>query len=233
MAVYDHEEQEQLEELKAWWRQYGNLVTSILVALALAAVAWQGWNWWQRKQSAEASGLYAGVQQAAAQGDARRARELTGQLIDRFGSTTYATMAAMLSGKAQLLAASGGDPKTARAQLQWAIDNAKDEALRDLARLRLAALLLDDKAYDEALKQLATEPASASFAPRFSELKGDILLAQGKAAEAKAAYETALAKASGGASDGDMKSPAGVAAAQQRPYVEMLQAKRDGVGGAK
>ena len=71
--------------------------------------------------------------------------------------------------------------KTAQAQLAWAAENAKDEP-RDLARLRLAAVLLDEKAYDEALKQLAAEPPA--FAARFDELKGDVLAAQGKKPEA-------------------------------------------------
>ena len=52
MATHlDLEEQEQLDELKTWWKVYGNLVTAIVVALALAVLAWQGWNWWQRQQT--------------------------------------------------------------------------------------------------------------------------------------------------------------------------------------
>lgn len=219
MAVYDLEEQEQLDELKTWWKQYGNLVTAIVVALALAALSWQGWNWWQRKQSAEASALYMSVQQAVSQNDAKRARELAGELIDKYGSTAYAGMAALLSGKAQVDA---GDGKTAKAQLQWAAESARDQALRDLARLRLATVLLDEKAYDEALKQLASEPSSAGFGPRFSEVKGDIFASQGKAAEAKAAYEAALDKLA--------KVGAGATARQQAGYKEVLQAKLDSLG---
>lgn len=220
MAVYDLEEQEQLDELKTWWKQYGNLVTAIVVAAALAVLAWQGWNWWQRTQAADASALYMGVQRAAAQNDAKRARELAGELIDKYSLTAYAGMAAMLSGKVQ---AESGDVKTAKAQLQWAADNAKDPALRDLARLRLAVLLLDEKAHDEALKLIAGEPAAASFASRFGEVRGDILAEQGKVAEARAAYEAALAKL---AQDGGDK------AQQQAPYKELLQAKRDALGAA-
>ena len=224
MAVYDLEEQEQLDELKTWWKQYGNLVTAIVVALALAALAWQGWNWWQTRQSAEASALYMGVQRAAAQNDAKRARELAGELMDKYSLTAYAGMAAMLSGRTQ---AEAGDTKTARAQLQWAAENAKDEALRDLARLRLATVLLDDKAYDEALQQLAAEPAAASFAPRFAEVRGDVLVAQGKPAEAKAAYTAALAKLAEKVGAGDT-----AAARQQAPYRDVLQAKLDALGAA-
>lgn len=220
MATYDLEEQEQLDELKTWWKMYGNLVTAAAVAVALAAVAWQGWNWWQRKQSAEASTIYFVVQQAMGQKDAKRAREAAGELIDKYAGTAYAGMAALLSAKAQVEA---GDLKTARAQLAWAADNAKDDALRELARLRLAAVMLDEKAYDEAAGQLAKEP-SAALAPRYAELKGDIFAVQGKAAEAKQSYEAALAKLEeAGKQDGNPHAA----------YRGVLQAKIESLGAAK
>lgn len=221
MAVYDLEEQEQLDELKTWWKQYGNLVTAIAMAVSVAVVGWQGWNWWQRNQSAQASAIYSAVEQASAQQDAKRVRELAGELIDKFSGTAYAGMAALLSARAQVEA---GDAKGARLQLAWAAENARDEAMRDLARLRLAAVMLDEKAHDEALKQLAAEPAAA-FAPRYAELRGDILSAQGKKAEAKAAYETALAKL-----DALEKSGGGNL---HGPYRDMLRAKGDSAGAAK
>ncbi len=226
MAVYDHEEQEQLEELKTWWKQHGNLVTAIVVALALAVVAWQGWNWWQRQQSTEAAALYAAAQRAAAQSDAKRTRELAGELIGKYSGTSYAAMAAILSGRAQ---AEAGDLKNARAQLLWAAENAKDDALRDLARLRLAVVLMEDNAYDDALKQLAAEPATPGFAARFNELRGDVLAMQGKHAEAKAAYAAALNKLT-------EKVGAGNTAARPDPYKDVVQSKLDAaapVGSAK
>ena len=220
MATYDLEEQEQLDELKTWWKMHGNVVTAAVTAVALVVFAWQGWNWYQRKQSASASVLYSAMQQAIAGKDAKRARDLAGELIDKYSGTAYAGMAAMLSARAQ---ADGGDAKTARAQLTWAVDNAKDDALRDLARLRLAAALLDEKAYDEALKQLAAEP-QAAFVPRFAELKGDVLAVQGKTVEASAAYQAALTKLDeAGRSDGR----------RQGPYRDILQAKLDSLGSAK
>jgi predicted negative regulator of RcsB-dependent stress response len=220
MATYDLEEQEQLDELKTWWKMHGNLVTAVVVAVAVVVLGWQGWNWWQRKQAAGASLLYAAVQQAAATGDAKRARDITGELIDKYSGTSYAGMAALLSARVQNDA---GDAKTARAELSWAAENAKDDASRDLARLRLAAALLDDKAYDEALKQLATAP-SAAFVPRYAELKGDILAAQGKDAEAKAAYQAALTKM-------DELSRSGGNVLQ--PYRDLVQAKLESLGSAK
>jgi len=220
MATYDLEEQEQIDELKTWWSMHGNLVTAVVTAVALVLVSWQGWNWWQRKQSAGASVLYSVMQQAVANKDAKRARDIAGELIDKYSGTAYAGMAALLAARAQ---EEGGDAKTARAQLTWAAENAREDGLRDLARLRLAAALLDDKAYDEALKQVEKEP-SAVFAPRFAEMKGDIRAAQGKRAEAKAAYEAALAKVDElGRADGR----------RQGPYRDILVAKLESLGSAK
>ena len=221
MATYDLEEQEQLDELKTWWKMYGNLVTGILLAVALAVAAWQGWNWWQRQQAAQASAVFSALQTATAQRDAKRARELAGELIDKYSVTSYAGMGALLAARVQVDA---GDMKNARVQLAWAAENAKDAGLRDLARLRLAAVMLDEKAYDEAMKQLAVEPGAA-FAPRFAELRGDIFAAQGKSAEARNAYDLALTKFDTLAKDDETRQRGG--------YKEVVQTKRDSLGAAK
>lgn len=188
MAVYDLEEQEQLSELKAWWNQYGWLVTAVAVIAALASVGWQGWQWHQRKQSGEAAALYAVVQQAAAQGDAVKAREAAGQIFEQYGGTAYGDMAALLSARAQVAA---GDLKNAQAQLGWAAEHGRDPALKALARLRLAAVLVDQDKPAEALAQLGAEPP-VEFKARFADLRGDVLAAQGKPTEARAAYQAAL-----------------------------------------
>ncbi|MEZ5615781.1 MAG: tetratricopeptide repeat protein [Rhodocyclaceae bacterium] len=221
MATYDLEEQEQISELKTWWRMYGNLVTSVLLALAVGVAGWQGWNWYQRNQSAEASVLYAAVQKAVKEDDARRAREAAGELTEKYPATAYAALAALTSARMQFDA---GDLKTARAQLQWVADKARDKDLRDLGRLRLAHVLYDDKALDEALKLLADAPAPA-FAARFEELKGDILATQGKQTEARSAYQGALAK-----QDAAEKA-AGSQSGQETRYRDLLQVKLDSLGG--
>ncbi|MCX7148099.1 MAG: tetratricopeptide repeat protein [Rhodocyclales bacterium] len=221
MATYDLEEQEQLDELKTWWKMHGNLVTGIMVAVALAVVAWQGWNWWQRQQAVQASALFSGLQTAVMQKDAKRARELAGELIDKYSATSYAGMGALVAARVQVDA---GDAKNARVQLAWAAENAKDPGFRELARLRLAAVMLDENAYDEAIKQLAAEPAAA-FAPRFAELRGDVFAAQGKTAEARNSYDLALAKFDALAKDDETRQRGG--------YKEVLQAKRDALGAAK
>jgi predicted negative regulator of RcsB-dependent stress response len=189
MAVYDLEEQEQLSELKAWWNQWGRLFTALAVAAAVASVGWQAWQWYQRRQAAQAAALYAVVQQAAAKGDATRAREAAGQIFEQYGGSAYGDLAALLSAKAQVAA---GDLKNAQAQLTWAVEHGRDPALKDLARLRLAAVLLDQGKPAEALAQLGNEPLPA-FKARHADTRGDILAAQGQVTEARAAYQAALA----------------------------------------
>jgi len=189
MAHYDLEEQEQIDTLKTWWKMYGNLVTGVVVAGSLAVIGWQGWNWYQRSQAAQASAIYGVLEQAVAARDAQKVKAAAGELAEKFGGTTYAALGALVAARQSFEA---GDLKTARAQLTWAADNGKDE-IGDLARLRLASVLLDEKAYDEALKQLEAAHAAA-FAARFLELKGDVLAAAGKKPEARAAYQAALDK---------------------------------------
>lgn len=211
MAHYDLEEQEQIDSLKTWWKMYGNLVTGLVVAASLAMVGWQGWNWYQGGQSAKAAAIYGVLEQAASAGDAQKVKAAAGELAEKFGGTHYAALGAMLAARQSFDA---GDLKTARTQLTWAAENAKDE-LKDLARLRLAAILLDDKAYDEALKQLDGARAAALDA-RFFEMKGDVLAAQGKRPDARAAYKSALEKSADKAGAGR----------------ELLQQKLDSLGEA-
>ena len=211
MAHYDLEEQEQIDSLKTWWKMYGNLVTGLVVAASLAMVGWQGWNWYQGGQSAKAAAIYGVLEQAAGAGDAQKVKAAAGELAEKFGGTHYAALGAMLAARQSFDA---GDLKTARTQLTWAAENAKDE-LKDLARLRLAAILLDDKAYDEALKQLDGARAAALDA-RFLEMNGDVLAAQGKRPDARAAYKSALEKSADKAGAGR----------------ELLQQKLDSLGEA-
>lgn len=220
MAAFDLEEQEQISELKTWWRMYGNLVTAVLLAVALALAGWQGWNWYQRSQAGQAAAIYGVVQQAAAERDVKRVREAAGELTEKFSGTAYAAMAALTSAKLQFEA---GDLKNAKVQLQWVAEKAADAEFRDLGRLRLAHVLFDEKALDEALKVLGEEPLPA-FAPRFSELKGDILAAQGKKAEAVAAYRAALDRLEVG------QKASGGATGRETNYRELLQLKADSLG---
>jgi predicted negative regulator of RcsB-dependent stress response len=191
MASYDLEEQEQLAALKAWWQEKGNLVLTAVSLVLVMLAAWQGWGYYQRNQAVQASGLYDAVQKAARAGDLKQVRESAGAIIEGYPRTAYAAMAALVSAKANY---QGGDLKTARAQLAWVAENAKDEGLQDIARLRLASVMLDENAYDDALKALDAKHGAA-FDALFLAARGDVLVAQGKKDEARSAYKAALDKA--------------------------------------
>ena len=191
MATYDLEEQEQLATLKGWWNENGNLVMTTLSLVLIVLAAWQAWNYYQRNQAAQASGLYGAVQKAAGANDLKQVRESAGAILEQYPRTTYAAMAALVSAKAHF---QGGDLKTAHAQLAWVAENARDEALQDIARLRLVSVMLDEKAYDDALKALDAKHGAA-FDAQFLAARGDVLVAQDKKDEARGAYKAALDKA--------------------------------------
>jgi predicted negative regulator of RcsB-dependent stress response len=190
MAAFDLEEQEQLEALKAWWKRWGNIVTFGLSAVLIAVAGWQYWQHHNTKQATEAAGIYDNMSQAVEAGDMKAVKEQGALLIDKYGSTPYATRAALFLAA---LNVQSKDAKSAKAQLEWVIEHTKEAAVKDVARLRLAGLLLDEKQYDATLKQLGSAHSDA-FAPRFDDLKGDVYLAQGKTSEARAAYSAAYAK---------------------------------------
>lgn len=191
MSALDLEEQEQLAELKAWWKRHGNLVMTIITVLLLAIAAWNGWNWYQRSQSGQAAALYETVQKAAAAKDLKALRDAAGQVLEQYPRTVYAGFAALISARVHLESA---DSKTARAQLEWVVSKGASDELQSVARLRLASLLLDEQGADDALKLLDAKPA-ASYEALFAATRGDILLVQKKLPEARAAYKLALDKA--------------------------------------
>ncbi|TSA17002.1 MAG: hypothetical protein D4R74_03540 [Betaproteobacteria bacterium] len=191
MAAYDLEEQEQLAALKAWWQENGGLIVTIASLVLVVLAAWQGWNYYQRNQAVQASGLYDAVQKAARDGDLKQVRETAGAILEGYPRTSYAAMAALVSAKAHF---QGGELKTASAQLAWVAENARDEGMQDIARLRLASVMLDEKAYEDALKVLDAKHGAA-FDSLFLASRADVLVAQGKKEEARGAYQSALDKA--------------------------------------
>jgi predicted negative regulator of RcsB-dependent stress response len=191
MSTYDLEEQEQLAELKAWWKTHGNTVLTAAIVALLAIAAWNGWVWYQRTQSGQAGALYDTLQKAARANDVRATRDAAGAILENYPRTTYAPLAALTSAKVHFQA---GDLKTARAQLAWVVEHSRNPQVREIARLRLANVLLDDGAPDEALKVLEEKPDPA-FEALFAAERGDVLVVQKKPAEARAAYRAALDQA--------------------------------------
>jgi predicted negative regulator of RcsB-dependent stress response len=206
--AYDLEEQEQLADLKAFWAKYGNLITWGLTIVLAAYAAYNYYNYDLRNKAAQASGLYAEMQKNAK--DNAKVQRIAGDLANNFGRTAYAPMGALLAAKT---AFDANDLKTAKTQLQWVIEHGNDE-YKSIAKLRLSGVLLDEKAFDEAAKLLATD-----FLPQFAgaveDRKGDLFVAQNKTAEARKAYQAAL-------DAGDKKNPGR----------QLIQLKLDALGGA-
>jgi len=188
MSTFDLEEQEQIAALKSWWRQHGALVIASVVAAVLVVSGVLGWRAYQRSQAAQASAVYSELQKAAGTRDVKKVRDLAGTIVEQYPRTSYAPLAALVSAKAHF---ESGDLKTARAQLEWVIERARDPELAAIARLRLASVLIDEKAYDEALKLLEAKPL-AGLEGRYAETRGDIYALQGRTAEARTAYRAAL-----------------------------------------
>jgi predicted negative regulator of RcsB-dependent stress response len=188
---FNLEEQETLAELKEWWKENGGLLLFVIAAVVIGFAGWRGWQLYQRTQAAHASALYEALQQAAGAGDARGVHDAGGALIEKYPRTLYASMGALTSARFDF---DHGDLKNAEAQLRWAMERSHSDEFRDLARLRLAAVLLDRKDYDQALKTLEAKHLAA-FDAQYAALRGDVLVAQNKPAEAKTAYRLALQEA--------------------------------------
>jgi predicted negative regulator of RcsB-dependent stress response len=208
--AYDLEEQEQIASLKAWWDKYGNATTWVLIAALAAYSGWTGWKYYERNQAGQASALYDELQSAVEAKDNAKVQRAAGDMESKFGSTAYAPMSALVAAKS---AFDANDLNAAKLQLKWASDHGGDE-FRAVAKIRLAGVLLDEKAYDDALRVL-TGDVPAQFAGAVADRKGDILAAQNKLAEARAAYQAAL-----DATD------------KKNPGRQLIQLKLEAIGGS-
>ncbi|HEY6280333.1 MAG TPA: tetratricopeptide repeat protein [Burkholderiales bacterium] len=208
--MYDLQEQEQIDELKAWWKENGRLVILTVTAIIVAVTGVQAWRYYQQSQAQQAAVLYGALQQLVPENDAKKIRETAATLIEKYSSTAYAPRAALIAAKVNY---QSGDVQSAKVQLQWVIEHAAEDELQDIARLRLGGMLLDEKNYAEALRLL-----EAKHSPAYDvfnlDLKGDVLVAQGKPAEARSAYQAAVDKS-------DKKST----------YRDLIQIKLDALGG--
>lgn len=188
--AYDLEEQEKLDALRAWWDRYGTLVAVAVFVVVAAIVGWRGWQWYEGHKATQAMGYFEALQSASQQeGDeaVARIRAASATLRESFPASGY-TSRGVLVAAASL--AERGELDAAGEQLQWLAQQQHDPALAALARLRLAGVLLEQQQYDQALAQLNNPPAS--FAALYADRRGDILLAQGKIEEARAAWQQAM-----------------------------------------
>ncbi|MCX7192576.1 MAG: tetratricopeptide repeat protein [Proteobacteria bacterium] len=190
MAVLDLQEQEQLDTLKAWWKDNGNWVVWVVLAVTISIAGVRGWQYYHNKQTADAATLYQQFVEQLASNDAKRVNDAAAAVMDKYSGTPYAARAALIAAQVN---EAGHEALRAKTQLQWVIEHASEDGLKSVASLRMASMLLDEKDYAGALKLLDTKHA-ASFDALCADLKGDVLNAQGKPAEARAAYKLAFDK---------------------------------------
>lgn len=188
MATHlDLEEQEQLDQLKHFWAKYGNLVTLTLVLALGGFASWNGWQYWQNRSAVQAAALFDELERAAQAKDAERVLRVVTDLQSQHGRTLQAAQGGLLAART-LHESDKADE--ARAALQWVVDKGADDAYQALARVRLAGLLMDKQAFDEALKVLDAKMPPA-IAPLAADRRGDVMMAQGQRDAAKAEYQAA------------------------------------------
>jgi predicted negative regulator of RcsB-dependent stress response len=194
MAALDLQEQEQVEEFKAWWKENRNhLIGAVLIVVAVMG-GWRGWQYYQYSQSSQAATLYDGFLKQLASNDPTRVNDAAAAVMEKFGGTGYAPRAAL---QAATLNLQKNDAEHAKTQLRWVVEHADEVELRDVARLRLASRYLDEAKYADAM-QLLDAKHPASFDGLYADLRGDVLNAQGKKDEARSSYKLAYEKTSEG-----------------------------------
>lgn len=208
--MYDLDEQQQLEIIKAWLRRYGNWVAAAVAVAAIAGAAFMGYHRYQHGQEEKASTLYAKLTEMGKEPDVKKIRLAASNIMESFPKTPYAARAALMVAGRDFDA---GEMDDATIQLQWVLDHSKEPELKDVARLRLARVLFDQKKYADAIAALDA-PHGDAFDGLYSDLKGDIFMAEGKRDQARSAYLLALNKIDRGS-----------------PYRNLVSVKLDSAGG--
>lgn len=212
MAVLDMQEQQQLDMFKAWWADNGKWLLLVFALTAGGFAAVQGWKSYKASQATEAFTLYDQLEKQLASNDPARINDAATAIMNSFSFTPYAPRAALLAAQTNIQV---NDLTRAKSQLQWVIDKADEAGIQSAARLKLAGVLLDEKDFEGALKLLDASHPDA-YEALYQDARGDVLNAQGKTEEARAAYQRAHEKM-------DAKFP----------YRSMIQVKLDALGGAK
>jgi predicted negative regulator of RcsB-dependent stress response len=204
-----YEDQEEVEKLKRWWKAYGNaLLLGIVLGLAIL-FGNKYWHDYKRQQAEAASVLYDQMLEDYGKKAIDDARKAGSSLIERYPSTPYAGLAALVLAR---ISFDAGKNEETRQRLQWAMEHAHDPGTRRIARLRLARVLAAAKEVDAALALLDVKDTSG-FSSEYQELRGDLLASKGDKRGARDAYELAL-KELGALS----------------PYGSVLQMKLDDLG---
>lgn len=183
----DLQEQEQLDQLKHFWRQYGNAITWTLIVVLGAFACWNFYNYWQRSQAVQAAALYDEVERASSSPDRTQLDRVFSDMKERYSSSIYTQQAGLLVAKKYYEDAHIDKAKSA---LAWVSEKSTDTGFQSIARLRLAGLMSDTEDYSGGLKILSGS-FPAAFEALAADRRGDILLLQNERAEALAEFKHA------------------------------------------
>lgn len=186
MELYNSDE-EQVAALKQWWDKNGTTLIIALVIFLAGVLGFRSWQDYKTSQGESASVIY---QQMSDQleSDPDKAMELGLRVVGDYPSSGYASMASLAMGKITL---QRGELDASAAHFSSVMKGAGNPELKQIARLRLARILLAQDNFDEAMNTISVgEPGS--FRAEYDEVKGDIYLAQGNRQEAREAYANAL-----------------------------------------
>jgi predicted negative regulator of RcsB-dependent stress response len=190
--AYDLEEQEQLDEFKAWWNKNGKLVTRLVVAAVVAYGGWQGYQSWMNSKATAASTAYQTlVSTPLLDVDGKKAEQISKDaeaLQHDYSMTPYAGRSALFAARALHQA---NQSEAAEKQLRWAVAEAKEPAIQQMANIEIAGLQIERNALDDAKKTLESIN-DAGFDGLKNSMLGDIYLAKKQEKDAKEAYNKAL-----------------------------------------
>lgn len=187
--AYDLEEQESIDQMKAWWDQWGTPITAAVCVCCLGFAGWNGWQWYQRNQAAQASGAYVQLQNAIYQNDAKNVKSIADGLIEDYGTTIYAPLGALASAAAEV---QEGNLDLARDRLVWVIEKSDHPEYDTIARVRLAGVELSAKKPEAALKVLEPAKPVPDQTALVEDRLGDVYYAMNDFEKARAAWQKAV-----------------------------------------
>ena len=187
MDIYQTEEQ-QIQHIKNLWKKYG---TSVLLGIAITVLVIFAWKYWQQRElvsGVDASIIYNDMIAGIVEKNPKLIQQQARQLVKKYQGSPYAKLAALMLAKQNIAA---GKLLPAEQHLQWVIKHTHSQAIKQLAKIRLARIYLALKKPRQALDLLA-KTNDASFLPLINATRGDSYVQLGEKTKARLAYDSAL-----------------------------------------
>lgn len=189
MNAYDTDD-EKVEALKSWWKENGVSILGGLVIGLAAVFGWRAWVDHREDQAQQASSAFEQLVATVETGNTEAARTQAALLLEKHGGSAYGALTNLMLARVEMAAK---QPQAARKALEQAMAQAPDPGLARIAALRLARLLMAQGEMDAAATLIAQQDQGQAFKGDFAALRGDLALAAGRIAEARASYDQALA----------------------------------------